>query len=372
MQAALSRLPRVSGADVAAREIVATLRGETAVVQEPRGFVEVAIAEGLAPLLWKSPALPILPQDCIAALEQDVHRQLALAAMREPELRRILDGFGAEGIDVLVVKGAHLAYTVYQDATLRPRQDTDLLIRPAHLPAAQRALAALGYRHQPAITGAAVQGQVIYDHEHIPGAVLDVHSRLASPIVAAALFDFDDLWRRGQPIPALGAQARGPQPADALAIAAVHLLAHHPNERGLLWLYDLHLLTRTLNASQVEAAVEDARSRRMTTLLRAAVARAQAIFPTSSAACLLRSLGLDQNEPSAALIDVRRPSEQVLMDVRALPTWRARAEYVTGHLFPAPDYMRRRYAPDSIAPLPWLYARRLIFGAGRWLRRSQP
>jgi hypothetical protein len=201
--------------------------------------------------------------------------------------------------------------------------------------------------------------------------VLDVHSRLASPVVAAALFDFDDLWRRAQPIPALGAHARGPEPADALAIAAVHLLAHHPNERGLLWLYDLHLLTRTLTGSQVEAAVTEARSRRMGTLLRAALTRSQAIFPTVAAASLLRLLGPDQSEPSAALIDVRRPAEQILMDVRALPTWRARAAYVTGHLFPGPDYMRRRYAPDSIAPLPWLYARRLVVGTGRWLRRSR-
>src|SRR5918993_4554544 len=106
MQAALTPLPHMSGVDAAAREIVATLRGETPVVQEPARFVELAVAEGLAPLLWKSPALPTLPQDCIAALEQDVHRQLALAALREPELRRILDAFGAAGIDALVVKGA--------------------------------------------------------------------------------------------------------------------------------------------------------------------------------------------------------------------------------------------------------------------------
>src|SRR5882762_5191771 len=43
-----------------------------------------------------------------------------LAASRELELRRVLDAFAAKGLTCLLMKGAPLAYTHYQDPALRP------------------------------------------------------------------------------------------------------------------------------------------------------------------------------------------------------------------------------------------------------------
>ena len=346
--------------------ICAILRGESIPATVPVEVAELAVSEGVAPLLWKSATLPALPSPVTETLQHDVRRQLALAAVREPELRRVLDAFGAAGIDVLLVKGAHVAYAFYDAPALRPRNDTDLFVRPGCEDDARRVLAALGYRYQPAITGVEVQGQSIFEHERLPGTVLDVHSRLASPIVAAQLFDFDDLWRRARLIPALGPHARGPHLHDAIAIAAVHLLAHHPTERGLLWLYDLHVLSAALLPTDVDAVIAAAQSRRMTTVLAAALARSHARFPSAASGALLARLPGDESEPSAALLGHRGAAGQALLDVRALRTWRGRRAYLAAHLFPPPDYMRRRYAPGSQAPLAWLYARRIIRGARRW------
>ena len=338
---------------------------------DPRALVELAVSEGLAPALaTRSPQLD-LPQPHRGVLNEEVRRQLALAAVREPELRRVLGAFADAGVDVLLIKGAHLAYTVYSSPALRPRNDTDLLVRPGDEHGARRVLASLGYQHLPAITGAAVQGQAIFEHDRIPGSILDVHWRLAAPIVAAELLAFETLWRRAQTIDALGPTARGPHLCDAVAIAAVHLYAHHPAERGLLWLNDVTLLTSALTEDQRRQVVRDARERRMTTLLASAVRRAEACFPSPANTWLLTELGADPSEPSAALISTLAPSGRVLMDVRALRTWKARTAYVAGHLFPPADYMRRRYAPASTAPLAWLYATRLILGARRWMRRSE-
>ena len=356
--------------DAAEAPICALLRGESMQPLLPAEVAELAVSEGLAPLLWKASTLSALHSSATDILQQEVRRQLALAAVREPELRRVLDAFGAAGIDVLVIKGAHVAYAFYAGPALRPRNDTDLLVRPGREEDARRLLATLDYDYQPAITGVEVQGQSIFEHERLPGTVLDVHARLASPIVAAGLFDFDDLWERAQPIPALGSHARGPHLCDAIAIAAVHLIAHHPTERGLLWLYDLHILSSALQPMDVDSLVAAARSRRMTTLLAAALGKAHARFPSAASAALLARLPQDRSEPSAALLDHHGAARQALLDLRALRTWHGRRAYLAAHLFPPPDYMRRRYAPDSRAPLAWLYARRILRGAGKWLRRE--
>ena len=358
----------VSAADSALdAALCAAVSGEPVRVADPQAFVALAVSEGLAPMLSLAAAPPDLAPRHRAVVQEEVRRQLALAAVREPELRRVLTALGDAGVDVLLLKGAHLAYTVDSAPALRPRNDTDVLVRPGHEGAARRVLAALGYEHLPAITGAAVQGQAIFEHESVPGSVLDVHWRIAAPVVAAELFEFDALWRRAQRIDTLGASARGPALGDALAIAAVHLFAHHPTERGLLWLHDIALLTSALTDAQRHQLVRDARERRMTTLVASAVRNAQACFPSDTNLLLLTLLGDDPSEPSAALLSAHRPSARALLDVRALRTWKARSAYLAGHLFPPADYMRRRYAPDSHAPLAWLYARRLIRGARRWV-----
>jgi hypothetical protein len=229
-------------------------------------------------------------------------------------------------------------------------------------------LEACGYELQPAITGAAVQGQAIFDRHDLPGAVLDVHWRIASPIVAADLFDFSQLWDGAERVARLGRSARAPRRLDALAIAAVHLVAHHRNERALLWLYDLHLLVSTLQDAEIAVVARRARERKMATILAAAVERSDRCFPTAAGSSLLDRLSPDATEPSAALVDIRRPSQQALMDLRALAGWRARGAYLADHLFPPAAYMRRRYAPESRAPLPWLYLSRMFCGARKWLR----
>ena len=45
---------------------------------------------------------------------------------------------------------------------------------------------------------------------------------------------------------------------------------------------------------------------------------------------------------------------------------------IAEHLFPAETYMRRTFRPSSKAPLLWLYAVRIVTGAGKWIRAVRP
>ncbi len=61
------------------------------------------------------------------------------------ELERILQAFDEAGIPVIVLKGAALAATVYEDIGLRPMGDLDLLIHPEDFSQAIRRMRSLGF-----------------------------------------------------------------------------------------------------------------------------------------------------------------------------------------------------------------------------------
>jgi hypothetical protein len=75
-------------------------------------------------------------------------------------------------------------------------------------------------------------------------------------------------------------------------------------------------------------------------------------------------------ESTASYLEGPTQAAAVLDDLRALPAWRDRLRLMREHLFPAAEYMRQVYAPQSSLPLPALYVVRIARGAHRWLGLS--
>src|ERR1700722_3334381 len=68
-----------------------------------------------------------------APLLAELRKAEVVEILRERALRRVLDQLGAEGVDVLLLKGAGLAYTLYASPHLRPRADVDVMLPPGAL-----------------------------------------------------------------------------------------------------------------------------------------------------------------------------------------------------------------------------------------------
>ena len=78
--------------------------------------------------------------------------------------RSVVDALAAAGVPALITKGTALAYTVYPQPWLRPRTDTDLLVRHEDVPAASLALQACGYTRSDALsTGELVSHQYAFE-----------------------------------------------------------------------------------------------------------------------------------------------------------------------------------------------------------------
>jgi hypothetical protein len=213
-----------------------------------------------------------------------------------------------------------------------------------------------------------VLGQSSFARPDVAGLTLDVHWRASSRRIAAALFDFDDLWSRAVPLPRLGPHAFGPSATDALALACVHLVAHHQHDDVLLWLYDVHLLIEHFSREAARAFIALAVSRRMSRICVTVIERAAGAFHGRRAGAIVEALrDAAPDEPSARLAGPRTPLSDLLSDLAVMRAPGEGLRLVLAHLFPPAAYMRTAFAPSSRAPLPWLYARRIVRGSVGWL-----
>jgi hypothetical protein len=347
---------------VSEHEIAALLAdGGTTSPADPASFTSSALRHAVAPLVVKSGVVRRLPPELGSRLIAEARKQAVITELRERELVRVLEALHRNGIDALLIKGVHLASSCYQESYLRPREDTDLLVRASVRARVTAVLAELGYVPLPVQTGADVLGQTVFDCPGRVAAALDVHWRISQPFLAASLFDFDDLLSRATPLPRLGPFAKGPSAPDALALACVHQAAHHAGQDLLLWTYDIHLLMSAFSPEDVEKFVSLATGRRICEICIAAIEPAESLFGTPAAGKLLAPLRRAAGrEPSAALLVPGGRLQQIGRDLRAVPSWSQRARLVAGHMFPPAAYMRATYAPSSTAPMAWLYLRRLL------------
>jgi hypothetical protein len=196
---------------------------------------------------------------------------------------------------------------------------------------------------------------------------LDVHWRIAAPLVFRDLLPAPRLRDRAVPIPPLGAAGRGPALEDALIIACVHVVAHHRRDPLLLWLYEIAALARALDGEATGRFVDTARKGRVVTACAAALHRARRYFDGDALRALARTLDAAAGapEPSAAILRAAGPLDELWIDLKACDGWRERAALVREHAYPDSEYMQAAAGHGR-----WAYARRLVRGLARWTALS--
>lgn len=229
----------------------------------------LARQQGVLPVLWQRlqsyGQLSLVP----AVLAQRMQEQVTAATVRNlrlyHELGVILSSLRQENLAVIVLKGAHLAATVYPDPALRYMNDIDLLLHPADLPAAFAVLQALGY--QPAILIDWAK-HLATDH-HLPrfgkpGVVagVELHWTITRPNQPYTIV-LDGLWVRATPVTLAGVTVRGLCPEDLLLHICEHASYHHHFLQRMRFLCDIDALVRhtaeEMDWGQVQQRAQDYR-----------------------------------------------------------------------------------------------------------------
>ncbi|MGH7801225.1 MAG: nucleotidyltransferase domain-containing protein [Thermodesulfobacteriota bacterium] len=104
---------------------------------------------GIAPILYQNlkgfAESQLIPQNVMNDLKKAYYKSLVDNMHLYSELRRALERFNEKGIEVIVLKGAALAKTVYNNIALRPMVDVDLMVKREDLENSENLISELGY-----------------------------------------------------------------------------------------------------------------------------------------------------------------------------------------------------------------------------------
>jgi hypothetical protein len=195
----------------------------------------------LCPLLyyiltkWKQsdidPSFLRVPDDILDQLKKGYTWSLSRNILLLDELDRVLKAFDESGIEVIVLKGADLAQTVYPDIALRPMSDLDILILNKHIAISQRALAKIGYKDT--YLGNPKHAKFQKRNGNNQPIVLELHEHLVSHQLILPL-DLEDVWSK----------------RSGYCMNVAHLInylsyhfAMHRFDR-LIWIFDIAMLCK--------------------------------------------------------------------------------------------------------------------------------
>ncbi len=317
---------------------------------------QLAEAEELAPFLYHwVRGKDLVPAPLEQRLAAAYHNTAAQNALQLNDLAHSLDLLAAEGVAVVVLKGAALSEGLYRNVAVRPMEDVDLLVCPAALPRAIKILS--DYCGVPALSESQIDALVEREREMIltkaetPATVFDLHwQALDSPYHPHTRFT-NWLWKNGQQPFEIGNRPARMLDRQALVL---HLCGHRvidPGRRTLLWLYDIaSAIFHYRDGLEWDELIDHAQQFDLVLPLQQAVAAICAewdgLIPNPVAR---RIENLTASRGEWAFQDWADSSDRAQVrlmraNLASLTHWRARVGYVLGNLFPQIQYMRHRYA----------------------------
>ncbi|MEW6378358.1 MAG: nucleotidyltransferase family protein [bacterium] len=155
------------------------------------------------------------------------------------ELGNILKVLKEDGIEPIVLKGAALTATVYQDKALRFFHDIDLLIRKRDLARAGEKLLEIGYKQNIQLS---IEKQCKIQKHLVPfegpdKEILELHWNISN-FIHGYTIDIEGFWKRARPCTIAGVEALILCPEDLILHQCLHTAAHIFSG-GLKHLYDI-------------------------------------------------------------------------------------------------------------------------------------
>ncbi len=212
----------------------------------------VAEAQQAAPLFYhrckRHQVGALLPPQVNARLHRHYYQTAVRNMLLWKELGEILDSWHQQGIAAIVLKGAALIGTVYQNKALRPMSDVDLLVPEAAVGRAVDLLLARGYQPQSQI------GTEVADHfallHHLPPffhaelqIYIEVHTTIAPPNRFYSI-NIADLWAAAEPLSVAGKAALTLAAEDLLLYTCMHATYRHLFDLGVRFLCDIDAIVR--------------------------------------------------------------------------------------------------------------------------------
>jgi hypothetical protein len=174
-----------------------------------------------------------VPPGTMRALEQEYHRVGFRNARNYADLGHLLRSLKDRGVEVIVLKGAALAETVWKNIALRPMADMDFLVRRDDLEEAERTLLRNGYapdRRAPPPGGSWDQYYHLPPYYKAdPRITVEIHHNIVHPRKVYPLeFDVGKFWERAQAAQIAGVETHILSPEDTILHLCLHQCKYDP------------------------------------------------------------------------------------------------------------------------------------------------
>ena len=206
-------------------------------------IIETAQQHGIAPLLYynlSEIADKRVPGKVVEYLRKLYNGNVARNILVYDALSKVLKAFEHAGIDVIVLKGAALAETIYRDIGLRPFSDVDILVRESDLQSAKKQLSELGYRLDEEVSPEKYNEEFGCDLYYTGKVnILEIHWDILRKTKSDRYtrVEIEKIWERAVPAKIAGVDTLMMSPEDMLLHFCVHLPKHRYNR--LIWLCDV-------------------------------------------------------------------------------------------------------------------------------------
>jgi Uncharacterised nucleotidyltransferase len=332
-----------------------------------------AIAQDMGPYLLhrlqRSGALAGLPAEARTPLQSAYYQAVAANTVQRQELANLLGALERAEVDVVLLKGTALAYTVYADPVARLKGDIDAWTPIDRLPAAITTLEKLGYRSRdktdrpPALVSLVGGEQQMVSA--VPGTGL---IELQWPAFRGewtrhtTQIDHNALRARCLPVVIEGQGALVMAPGDALIHLCHHQAISHqfsfPGVRGLL---DVHLIIEAGGLDWREV-VACARAWRLSTVVWTVLTLARQLLDTPIPDQVLDDLApapwrrqtirrLQLDRMLIEMMSTRYHRRRFWIQLLLIDRIRDMARLVGRGLFPEDAWLRARYGADTGATL---------------------
>jgi hypothetical protein len=218
-------------------------------------FITELSMHGLIPLLYFK--ISQLPEHCHPPKE--IKRKFKEAFLKNnlacqmylKQLKEVLETLCRKDVDVIVLKGLALAWSVYPHFAARPFGDIDLLTKSEQFLHARKSLLEIGYsikfKRYEIYKDICKAEEFFHKTDRRKPLALDLHWNLFHHFGIDRNGWTIDVFRQKEPVKVPGISFFTLDPVDAFIHSAVHLTLNHDEGIRLIWITDLAYLTRKLN-----------------------------------------------------------------------------------------------------------------------------
>jgi hypothetical protein len=168
-----------------------------------------------------------IPQLVLQKLQNIYYLSLTRNMLFQDELSRLLNALNEEKIPVILLKGAALLESVYQDISLRPMSDLDILIQLEHLDCAEGIALRQGFVYIASRRSqelARMKLRHLANMMHVQKRMLlEIHQHIVDPD-SPYHFDLSGFWARARHTKILDADALTLAPEDLLIYLCINFL----------------------------------------------------------------------------------------------------------------------------------------------------